>query len=254
MYDLVISPKDILSDENNKEFTINTLCEEFGLDRTELIELIESKSESQYQIITSKKGLVTDEIENFNVIVSEAKEAAKKARYDYSIAPVVRGVWFEERYARKYPMGTSACNVIGFTDGDIGNNGIEEYYNDELTGSYGREYGYFNSELDLERTVKPAVNGNTVVSSIDANVQQIVENKIKILEEEMGAENIAVMLMNPQDGEVLAMASNTVYDLNNPRSLSSLYTEKEVKKLSAEEKVKALSAIWKNFCISNTVW
>lgn len=256
VYDLVISPKDILTDEKNKEFTLNTLVQCFGIERATLDQILADNPESKYRVVTEKKGMTSDEIEPYNEAVQAAKDAVannkKLPEKQRTYCPSVVGVWFEERYARKYPLSTVGCNVIGFTDGDVGNNGIEESYNSYLTGSYGREYGYFDSKLKLQRTVKPAVNGNTVVSSIDANVQRIVEEKISEFQQELGGENVAVMLMNPQNGDVLAMASNTVYDLNNPRNLASKYTEQEIAAMSEDEKVKALSALWKNFCISNT--
>lgn len=256
VYDLVISPKDILENDENKEFTLSALVQYFELDRTQLEKLINDNAESQYRLIDDKKGLTADEIAPFQKAEKDAKTASsennKISKDKRKSCPIIKGVWFEERYARKYPLANSSCNIIGFADGDTGNNGIEEYYNSYLTGSYGREYGYFDSELNLQRTVKPAVDGNTVVSSIDANVQRIVEEKITEFQQEMGGDNVAVMIMNPQNGEILAMSSDKMYDLNNPRSLASLYTEQEVATMSEDEKVKALSALWKNFCISNT--
>lgn len=256
VYDLVISPKDILEDEANKAYTISELVKCFGLDQAALEKIINDYSKSQYRRIPEKKGMTSEEIEPFKKAKEDSQKAANKnaklAKEKQQQCPIITGVWFEERYARKYPLGTSGCNVIGFTDGDNGTNGIEEYYNSFLTGSYGREYGYFDSELKLQRTVKPAVNGDTVIASIDANVQNIVEKKIAEFQQEIGGEHVALMLMNPQNGEVLAMASDSVYDLNNPRNLGSKYTEQEVNAMSEEEKVTAYSAMWKNFCISNT--
>ena len=89
---------------------------------------------------------------------------------------LVQGVWFEEEYQRMYPGNTLACDVIGFTTNDnIGSYGLEEYYNDVLTGTPGREYGYMNSDANVERTTIAAVDGNSVQSTIDANLQSIVE-------------------------------------------------------------------------------
>ncbi len=247
VYDLVISPKSILEDSENGEFTIQTLVDSFGLDGQALRELINSKPNSQYQRIDEKKGLTLEEKTAFEEVTTAAKEAAKTED-----TPIVVGVWFEERYARKYPLASVGCNVIGFVDGEYGTSGIEQYYNSDLTGSNGREYGYFDSELKLQRTIMPAINGNIVVSSIDSNVQRIVQEHIAKFQSDMGAENVAIMLMNPQNGEIFAMASDTVFDLNNPRNLSGFYTENEIEAMSEDEQVQALSAIWKNFCVSNT--
>ncbi len=260
VYDLVISPKDIIGESDgstdneqaaaDREFTIQTLVNCFGLDRDELEKTINDNPTSQYRIISSKKGMTQDEIQPF----LDAQESAKENAKENKETPQIKGVWFEERYARKYPLGHIACNVVGFTDknGEIGNTGIEATYNDELTGSYGREYGYFDAELNLQRTIMPAVDGNNIVSTIDANVQRIVENQIAKLMSDLGAKNAAIVIMNPQNGEILAMASNTNYDLNDPWNLTSLYSESEIKNMSEEEQSNALNALWSNFCISHT--
>lgn len=248
VYDLVISPKTLIEDEANREFSIQAVVDCFGINRAELEQIINSKPDSQYHVIADKKGLTSDEVSAFEETRDAAKEAARKD----SKQPVISGVWLEEKYARKYPLGETACNVIGFVDGDNGNNGIEEYYNSELTGSYGREYGYFDAELNLQRTIMPAVDGNSIVSTIDANVQGIVEKQINKQMKDMGAENIAVMVMDPNNGEILAMASDKRYDLNDPRNLSSMYTESETAAMSDEEQAKALNELWKTFAISHT--
>ena len=139
--------------------------------------------------------------------------------------PDVAGVWLEEDYVRTYPYNTLASDVIGFTvDGNVGSNGIEASYNNILNGTDGREYGYLDENSTVERTVKEAVNGDTVVSTIDLQVQSIVEKHILEFNEQHkneasageGSKNTAVIVMNPQNGEILAEASYPNYDLNQP--------------------------------------
>ena len=85
----------------------------------------------------------------------------------------------EEDYLRKYPYNTLASDVIGFTvDGNVGSNGIEASYNSILNGTDGREYGYLDETSSVERTVKEPENGSTVVTTIDVQVQSIVEKYI----------------------------------------------------------------------------
>ncbi len=71
-----------------------------------------------------------------------------------------------------------------------------------MDGSYGRRYGYFDSGLNLVQTVKPAVNGSTVVSTIDVNVQGILEQHMEKFEKETGSDNIGCIIMNPNNGEI----------------------------------------------------
>ena len=79
-----------------------------------------------------------------------------------------------------------------------GTYGVEESYNDVLCGTTGREFGYFDSNMNLQRTVKKAKDGNSVVLTIDANVQQIVEQEIQDFQKKgTGAQKVAVMMMNP---------------------------------------------------------
>ncbi len=143
----------------------------------------------------------------------------------------IKGVWFEEEYKRKYPNGSLASDVIGFTTRDnVGSYGLEEYYNDILNGTTGREYGYLNENSTLERKVKPAVDGYTIHSTIDANIQKIMEKYINQFMEEHankartgdGAQNIGAIIMELDTGRILGMASSSQYDLNNPRDYSVL--------------------------------
>ena len=175
--------------------------------------------------------------------------------------PYTKGVWFEQEYQRKYPFNSLASSVIGFTSsGNVGTIGLENYYNDTLNGINGREYGYLNSESDFEKTVIAPQDGSTLVTTIDANIQSVVEKKIlefnaaytNNYRQGDGSLNTAVIVMNPNTGAILAMAEYPTFDLNNPRDVSSLFTEEELETISQEEQMEALNELWKNFCISET--
>ena len=197
----------------------------------------------------------------------------------------IKGVWFEEEYKRIYPNGRVAADVIGFSRIDnVGMYGLEEYYNDELNGTNGREYGYLNDDLVLERTIKPSTDGNTIHSTIDLNIQKIAEKYVnKFCEENKnavyegnGAENVGCVIMEVNTGRVLAMASAPGFDLNNPKDESALIGTKLIEKvdlengyykyvkqptvinqavldsMTDEQKLLNLNNLWKNFCIANT--
>lgn len=238
VYNVILDVYNMLEDEKYLTPTIKALTECYdSITKKDIMNLVETKPESRYVVL--KKGISYDEMMAFK---------NKQEKNDN-----IQGVWFEEDYVRKYPYKTLGSSIIGFTSsGNVGNWGIEQYYNDELNGVNGIEYGYIDSELKLERTTKPAVNGNTVVSTIDANVQGIVQKHIKAFNEEYGSKNIGVIIMNPNNGEILAMASNQEYDLNNPSDLTPFYSEDEIKKMSEEEKLNALNKIWRNYTISDT--
>lgn len=238
VYNVILDVKKLLSDKEYAAPTITAITKSFAnIAESDINEIIKTKPNSQYSIL--QKGLSYDEVAAFKELAEEDSN--------------IQGVWFEEDFVRKYPYDTLGSSIIGFTiSGNVGNWGLEQYYNEELNGINGREYGYIDEELKLERTVKPAVNGNTIVSTIDANVQRIVQNYIKSFNEEYGSTNIGVIAMDPNNGEILAMASNDEYDLNNPTDLTYAYTKKEIKAMSDEEKQNAMYQMWRNYAISDT--
>ncbi len=175
----------------------------------------------------------------------------------------IRGIWFEKEYAREYPYGSLASALIGTTaSGDVGVGGIEDSYNDTLNGTDGRQYGYVNSDSNYEVTTKEAVDGETVVSTIDANLQSICEDKIQTFYNELtdgateggGAEHIAALMMDPNTGEVLAMADYPSYDytLTAEENMEIFYTEEEREAMSEEEWSDAVEELKQNFCITYT--
>ena len=143
-------------------------------------------------------------------MAKETNEAYRKSDNDAEAKKRVKGIWFEDEYKRIYPYNSLACNVIGFTssDGSVGTGGIEQYYNSSLIGVNGREYGYLDQDSNLEGVVKPASNGNTVVSTIDVNIQNIVQKYIDEWQTNVGSKVTAAIVMNPNNGEILAMGTS----------------------------------------------
>lgn len=250
VYNVIVDNKVMLADEANVEPTIKALVDCFGIDEAELRKSIKENPTLQYCVW--KKRLTYDEISGFKELQADTKNN-----------PNIKGVWFEEEYIRNYPNSSLACDVIGFVGSDNnGTYGLEEYYNDELNGTNGREYGYLNDDETLERSTVPAVDGNTLVTTIDANIQSIVEkNIIKFNKEHeneyregLGSTNTGCIVMDPNSGEILAMASYPNFDLNNPKDLSEYYTPEALAELEKDNDkyYEALNALWKNFCISQT--
>lgn len=258
VYNVILDCKVMYDDEKNEEPTLTALSECFGLNLSDLRQYAKENPNSQYYVL--KKRITYDEMSPFLDRKNEHNaEAAKKGNEEMGL---INGVWFEEEYVRRYPNNTLACDVIGFTGTDNnGTFGLEEYYNDILNGTNGREYGYLNDDATLERTTVAAVDGNTLVSTIDANMQAICEKYLKQFNEEhmdearegLGAFNSAVIIQDCNNGEIKAMASYPDFDLNNPRDLSAYYTEEEIAQMEADETYyDTLNALWRNFCISDT--
>ncbi len=235
-YKLILDPKQLLLNEECVKPTLTALTKNFDITADELQDILDKKADSQYVIV--RKNLKYDSVENFKEIMQDSED--------------ITGLWFEEEYVRTYPYKTLACDLLGFTSSDnTGYFGIEEYYNKELNGINGREYGYFDSSLDLERIVKKAVNGNSIISTIDVNAQRIIQKHIIDFNTEFGSKNIGVLVMNPNNGEIIAMASNREYDLNNPRDLEGIYPAEELSAMTEQQKMDALNALWKNDAISS---
>lgn len=249
VYNLILDPKQICSkEENYLNTTVDALVQVFGYDRAELLNTITSKKESQY--IRYERRLSYDKKEEFENL----RIATNEANYEAGVEYRIKGVWFEDEYRRLYPYESLACNIIGFanSDGAGGNGGIEQYYNNQLIGTNGREYGYLNDDSNVEAVIKPAENGNTIVSTIDVNVQNLVEKRIDQWNTETGSKQIGVVVMNPQNGEILAMATDKTYDLNNPRDLSAIYSDEAWEAMTDQEKSNAWNRQWRNFCVSDT--
>ena len=238
VYNLILDPVQILSDEKYIEPTIKALNDVFGLKEEEIKKILDKNSQVQYYVMKEYKGLKSTYVDKFEKLQKKDKN--------------IKGVWFEEEYVRKYPYSSVGSNFIGFcTSDNTGAWGIENYYNSSLNGVTGRRYGYFDADLNLVKTVKPATNGNTIVSSIDVNIQGILEQHMKKFLKDVGALNMGCIIMNPNNGEIYAMASNKQYDLNNPRDLTGFYPQKKIDKMSDKDKMDALSKNWRNFCISD---
>ena len=95
------------------------------------------------------------------------------------------------------------------------------------------------------------MDGKNIVTTIDVGIQQIVEKYVNGFKKKMGGKNIGVIVEDPNTGEILAMDAGDRYDLNDPRDLSSLYSEEEIKAMNDEETVKALNNMWNNYCVTD---
>ena len=260
VYNVILDCKVLNSDSADIDPTIDALITCFPqLNETDLRNLITDKPKSQYNVLAKK--LSYEEIQAFEDMQAAEKETSDKKSGDAEKKGKINGVWFEKEYQREYPYGSLASAVVGFTtSGNLGMNGVENSYNSVLNGTNGREYGYLNSDSNFEKTVIDAQNGNDVTLTIDANIQKIVEDKIAAFEEEYrdaaregaGSKHVGVIVMNPQNAEVLAMANYPNYDSSNPRDLSAYYTQEEIDAMDDDTELDALNQLWSNFCITYT--
>lgn len=256
-YVMLSSSKETVKSETVVEVK-EVLLECFGIEDSTVDEIISHNPDGRYNIM--KKKVSYADAQKFKEMIEETyvdEDGKERDKYPY----VSSCIWLEEDYIRSYPYNTLASDVLGFTvSGNVGNAGIEASYNDVLNGTDGRVYGYLDADASLERTVKEAINGNTVVSTIDITLQSIVEKHIVAFNEAHkneardgeGSSNTAVIIMNPNTGEILAEASYPNFDLNNPRDLSAYYTDEELEAMSDEDTMNAMNQLWRNFCVSDS--
>ena len=240
VYNLILDVKLMLSDGEYKEPTLSALCKYFNLNRSELEQKVSENSQSRYQKLLS--NLTTDQIADFKNLMADSTEGKN-----------IKGVWFEDSYIRKYPLGTFASDVVGFASATNGGElGIESQYDEELTGTNGKTYSYVDEGLEVTETQKNAVDGNNIVTTLDYNVQSIIEKCILEYNEEKPSKNTAVVVADPSNGEILGMASYPTFNLNDPRKLTGMYTDEEIKDMSDEEYRNKLYSLWTNYCVSES--
>ncbi len=181
------------------------------------------------------------------------KEIADKIReYDLD------GVMVDEDYKRYYPYESLASKVIGFTGGDNqGIIGLEVKYDEYLKGIDGTiltlttAYGV-EIENAAEDRIEPQA-GNDLYLSLDVNIQEYAEQAAKKVMEAKNANNVKLIVMSPQNGEIYAMVNVPEFNLNDPYTLiDEIAVEYEGQSLSAEKQKELLNGMWRNACISDT--
>ena len=254
VYNVILDAKVLLSGKEKevkkaKKQTAEALELCFGITKEELYTALEEKPNSRY-IVLKKQATY------------EQEQAFEKLEEDEKNYGSLKGVWMEEDYVRTYPYSSLAADLIGFTaSGNVGNSGLEAYYNDVLNGTDGREYGYLDETSTVEKIVKEATDGQTLVTSIDLNLQTIVEKYIKEFNDahkdendptSLGSKNTAGLFMRPKKSGNISLGSYTSHYLNNPRDLSQYFTEEELEAMSDEDKIEEMNKLWRNFCVSDT--
>lgn len=242
LYSLVLEPKNILRTEQTQKNALNALTKYMNLDRDDLLEYLKDHKDSYYSVY--KKDMKYSKVADLKDYL-KSKDGKK-----------VVGITFSEKYVRRYPNKSLASHLLGFvSDGSIGTTGIEQYYNSSLIGVDGRKYTYLNEELEQDDSIVDPENGKTLVSTIDINIQKIAEDRLAKFEKKYGSKGSSILVMDPNNGEVLAMANSNTYDLENPRNdkaLLSKYTQSQINGMSEKQKVKAFNEIWKNPIVSNS--
>ncbi len=246
VYNCFISPHDIKNEEQ-LNLIADGLSEILGLDREEII-IKGKRTGSKYQII--KKYLNDTEEDAVRAFISENDLQWK--------------INLEETTKRYYRYGTFAAHVLGFTGSDNqGLTGVEAMYDEDLKGVDGKSVkaaDAYGNELDsgIGSTYIAAKDGLNVVTTIDWSVQNTVEKYIKqAYEEHKPNGRVECLVMDVNNGELLASAIYPNYDLNNYTNLSEYYQSKYdlfvgTEEQRAEEKTRLMNEMWNNTIATQT--
>lgn len=164
------------------------------------------------------------------------------------------GVKVDEDFKRYYPYNELASKVLGFTGGDNqGIIGLEVEYEKYLKGKNGTILTVTDARgIELEKIAEDRVepvSGNTLQISLDYNLQNYAEQMAEKVMEEKQADKVAIILMNPQNGEIYSMVNIPEFNLNDPFTLNTGENQSE---MTEEEKQDALNQMWRNGCINDT--
>lgn len=185
--------------------------------------------------------------------IERVKTNVAKETGDAIRAYGLSGVKVDEDYKRYYPYGTLASKVLGFTGADNqGILGLEVKYDEYLQGTNGKILTLTDARgIEIENAgesrLEP-VNGYDLCLSLDRNIQMYCEQAAKKVCTKKSADSVSVIVMNPQNGELMAMVNYPEFDLNDPFTLVGDTGES----VSAEEKQNLLNQMWRNQCISDT--
>ncbi len=241
----VIMEPDEIPDEAARVHISDELSELLGIDRDTLYKKT-GKTGSRYEIVKSKIDYT---------LCSRFVDWVKEHGYT-GIFRVIQD------YKREYPLGSTLSCVLGFTGTDnTGLEGLEAKYNSLLAGKAGRVITTKNgwgdalpNDIQYETAIE-AQEGNSLTLTVDINIQKITEKYLDIAVAETAAANRAcAIVMDVKTGEVLAMATKTDYDLNDPRALTDADLEAQIAQLAGDEKaaafITALQQQWKNKAVS----
>lgn len=271
-YDITIPPnRGSILDRNNQVLAISTTVYNVALDSLQLAEVAQQYPEEQEKTLTTLceyfPELDYNTLKQYVTVNPETGELYMNNHWKYLVKGIERsvkeeleamnlkGVYFEKSSKRSYPLNSSACHLVGFTRGDA-QWGLEGYYNSYMEGTPGRSFILYNGADSVVHQDYDAKDGDTIITTIDYNIQKIAEEVVAETAAEWPAKNVAAMVMDPYTGEVYAMAESHSFDLNNPNEIpewetDTTYTE-NWDQLSNEEQLNYLNTMWKNFCVSDT--
>ncbi len=232
-YDVILDPYVLLqSKESEQVETLKNLSEELGIAIKELENIIAKSPESKYEVIQKE-------------VSSEIGKKLQERK--------LKGLWLQETFVREYPKETLASQTIGFYNKNKqGQYGIEQQYNDTMTGTTGRVFPKLQEGNIVTTESVAAIGGHTLSVTIDEIIQQYLEEALAKSAIELKSKNAAAIAMNPNTGEILAMGSYPTYNPNRYNDISDQIGMEIWEALDDEEKGEKLNGVWRNYNIHTT--
>lgn len=266
-YDSIISPnRGTITDRNNQALAVSTTVYNIVLDTRVLVHYKPEEQEKTIKALsdtiegvdysTLKDYISIDPTTNKPKLDTSWKVLAKKQSREIKEsleAMNIKGVVYQKDTKRKYPSGTIAAQVVGFIRDSMW--GLEKQYNADMSGVAGRSFITYDVTNGAVGQEIPAEDGNTVVTTLDYTMQTYAEEAVKQSMAEYNPENAATMIMDPNTGEILAMAAAPSFDANDPAKPLALENKEfsvNWDKMDSESQYEYLNNTWKNFNISST--
>lgn len=242
------SKRGIIYDRNGTPLAVNQ-----SVNRISVIHNQITEPERVVEILCDKLGLEKDYVEKKvknRVSIEIIKKNVDKTTADEIRAYNLDGIVIDEDYRRIYPYENLAAHVLGFVGSDNqGIIGLEVQYDTYLKGTNGMIYTPTNAKgieiINMAETRLEPITGLNLDTSLDLNIQQYAEQALEKVLVSKGTNKGAIIIMNPQNGEIYAMTNKPDFNLNDP-----FYLENSL--LSGKEKEDALNKLWRNYSINDT--
>ncbi len=213
----------------------------------QVIEVLSKELEMEEALVRKR----VEKISSIERVKTNVDKAVGDRIRDYELA----GVKVDEDYKRYYPYDELASKVLGFTGGDNqGIIGLEVQYEEYLKGVHGTILTTTDARgIELEGIAEDrieAIPGNTLQISLDYNVQAYAQQAAEKVREEKQADKVSVLIMNPQNGEIISMVNVPEFNLNEPFSLESVGIDESA--VEPDKKQDLLNQMWRNSCINDT--
>lgn len=236
VYNLVLDTVTLHQFEKDEhEKTVEFLHAAFQIPKEELWEHVNAQTQKYYIVLQKQISY----------------ELGQKTQEDIKNLKI-KGVWLEEDSLRNYFYDSLASHVIGFVGAGEGRWGVELQYNDQLTGIPGRNFRTFEQGNYVMKNYIQPIHGNSLILTIDEAIQHYVEEALLEAIREHEPQNASAIVMVPNTGEILAMASFPNFNPNQPGNVEHLVDSQRYNTMTQEEKTKLLNQVWQNFNITYT--